>query len=130
MSLRPAVLALCATLFVAIIGCTKKESSEPSGPPPPTAVVNPATAGSIIGTVKLEGEPPTFRPIDMSAEPTCVKANPTAVIPLSLYSGAIMRSRMSSCISNQASADITSIRRKRRLCWIRRAACTFRECWL
>ena len=81
MSLRSAVLALCVTLNVAIIGCNKKEPSESSGPPPPTAVVDPATAGSITGKVKLEGAPPVFRPIDMSAEPTCVKANPSPVIP-------------------------------------------------
>jgi plastocyanin len=81
LSLRSAVLALCVTLFVTIIGCSKKEPSESSGPPPPTAVVDPATAGSITGKVKLEGEPPVFRPIDMSAEPICLKANPSPVIP-------------------------------------------------
>ena len=80
MRLRPAALALCATLFFSTFGCKKKESSEPPEPEP-TAIVDTATAGSITGTVKFEGQPPAFRPIDMSAEATCVQANPTPVIP-------------------------------------------------
>jgi hypothetical protein len=81
---RPVLLSLCIAL--AIVGCTKNE--EPAAPPAPTAVVDAATAGSITGTVKLDGAPPQFRPIDMSAEAACVQANPSSVVPPIVVSGA------------------------------------------
>lgn len=71
-------------LAFAVIGCSKKASE---APPPPTAVVDPATAANIIGAVTLEGEPPQFHPIDMSAEPACVKANSKPVIPQIVVTG-------------------------------------------
>ena len=86
MKTRPLVLALC--IAFAIIGCSKKESEEPAAPPAPTAVVDPATAGSISGTVRLDGAPPVFRPIDMSAEAACVQANPSTVVPPIVVTGA------------------------------------------
>jgi plastocyanin len=84
--IRPAVLVLCASFFFSNIGCNKKESNETSEPAP-TAVVDPATAGSITGTVKLEGVPPAFHPIDMSAEAACLQANPSPVIPPIVVTG-------------------------------------------
>lgn len=86
MKLRSAVLSLCVALV--IIGCSKNESEESAEPPAPTAVVDPATAGSITGAVKLDGEPPKFKPIDMSAEAACVQANPSAVVPPIVVTGA------------------------------------------
>ncbi|MDR3722296.1 MAG: carboxypeptidase regulatory-like domain-containing protein [Candidatus Acidoferrales bacterium] len=86
MKTRPLVLSLCFAL--AIIGCSKKESEEPAAPPAPTAVVDPATTGSISGTVRLDGAPPVFRPIDMSAEAACVQANPSTVVPPIVVTGA------------------------------------------
>jgi hypothetical protein len=83
---RPVVLSLCVAF--AIIGCSKKESEEPAAPPAPTAVVDPATAGSISGTVKLEGVPPAFKSIDMSAEAACTQANPLPVVPPIVATGA------------------------------------------
>jgi plastocyanin len=61
-----------------ISGCGSHGSSESSAP---TAVVDPATAGSVTGTVTLDGPPPASKPIDMSASPACVQANPTPVTP-------------------------------------------------
>ena len=66
--------------FTAFLGCSKNESSTP-GPPEATAVVDPSTAGSITGAVKLEGTPPVVRLIDMSAEAACVEANPRPLTP-------------------------------------------------
>ena len=83
---RPLVLSLCIAL--AICGCGKKESDEFAAPPAPTAVVDPATAGSISGTVTLDGAPPAFKPIDMSAEATCMQANPSSVVPPIVVTGA------------------------------------------
>jgi hypothetical protein len=81
----------CTVFFVAlalaITGCSKKESEEPSGPPPPTALVDSATAGEITGTVKLEGPVPNFKPIDMSAEAFCVQSNPKSVVPPVVITG-------------------------------------------
>ena len=79
MKIRSAVsvLILAVSFF---IGCSKKEFSQTQSPEP-TAVVDPSTAGSITGTVKFEGTPPVFRPIDMSAEAACVRANPKPVVP-------------------------------------------------
>jgi hypothetical protein len=81
LKIRPAVLASAIILGFVITGCSKKENEEPQGPPEPTAVVDPATAGTITGTVTFEGTPPKFHPIDMSAEPACVQANPKPVVP-------------------------------------------------
>jgi hypothetical protein len=86
LKVRPVVLSLCIAL--AITGCGKKESDESSPQPAPTAVVDPSTAGSITGTVRLEGTPPAFRPIDMSAEAACVQANPSPVVPPVVVTGA------------------------------------------
>jgi plastocyanin len=80
------VLLLCIALGV--VGCSKKESGDSAEPPEPTAVVDPSTAGSISGTVRLEGASPTFKAIDMSAEAACVQANPSPVVPPIVVSGA------------------------------------------
>jgi len=86
LKLRPAGLSFLALVLV-ITGCSKKESEEPQ-PPAPTAVVDPSTAGAITGTVKLDGPPPQFRPIDMSAEAACVQANLTPVVSPIVVTGA------------------------------------------
>jgi Carboxypeptidase regulatory-like domain len=75
-----AAFALSIVLAFSFAGCTKKQS-EVTQPPEPTAVVDPSTAGSITGTVRFEGTPPVFRPIDMSAEAACVQANPKPIAP-------------------------------------------------
>jgi len=76
---RSAAFALVLLFFLAWFGCNKKPSEQIGQEP--TAVVDPTTAGSITGTVKLEGAPPVLRPIDMSAEAACVQANPRPVTP-------------------------------------------------
>jgi hypothetical protein len=88
-ALRIQFVAMISVMALAWIfgGCSGKESTEAPEPPAPTAVVDPATAGSIAGTVKLEGKPAVFHPIDMSAEPICVQANPSAVVPPIIVTG-------------------------------------------
>jgi hypothetical protein len=85
LKVRPVVLWF--SIVLAISGCNKKGSDESSEPPPPTAVVDASTAGEIIGTVRLDGPPPVFKPIDMSAEAVCVQANRTPVVPPIVVSG-------------------------------------------
>ncbi len=77
---RSGVSLLLLVSVSAFISCNKKESGE-TEPPEPTAVVDPATVGSVKGTVKFAGTPPVFPPIDMSAEAACVQANPAPVRP-------------------------------------------------
>ncbi|MGA9939239.1 MAG: carboxypeptidase regulatory-like domain-containing protein [Candidatus Acidiferrales bacterium] len=81
MKIRPSVLAFAIILGFAITGCSKKDNEDSSAPPEPTAVVDPATAGAITGTVTFEGTPPKFHAIDMSAEAACVQENPKPVVP-------------------------------------------------
>jgi hypothetical protein len=58
-------MLVSAMLAFAVIGCSKKASEAPPPTQPPTALVDPATAGNIVGTVRMEGETPKFSPIDM-----------------------------------------------------------------
>jgi hypothetical protein len=77
-----AVLVCAVTLAVG--GCSNKENG---GSPSPVASVDPSIAGSITGTVTLEGPPPALKPIDMSASPACAQANPTPAFPQTVVTG-------------------------------------------
>ena len=65
---------------LAVTGCggNKPESTEspaaPAGGAPAGKMVDPATAGEITGSVKLDGAPPKMKAINMAAEPACSKA--------------------------------------------------------
>jgi len=71
-------LTLAVVALLAIPGCGKQESGESSAQLP---AVDPSTAGSITGTITLDGAPPALKPIDMSQSSACVQANPTPVMP-------------------------------------------------
>jgi hypothetical protein len=71
-------LALGAAL--ALAGCARNESSEPELAAP-AATVDLSTAGSITGTVTLDGPPPAPRKIIMSAGPECAKLSPSLTYP-------------------------------------------------
>lgn len=83
---------LCWTSLVVVTaavgmagGCGKgsaKSASYPAGAVDSAngsleADVDAATAGSITGTVVLDGAPPSLPAINMQSEPACAKANPT-----------------------------------------------------
>ncbi len=76
------VLALAA---LGVTGCGNKSASESSEPSPtnatPGATVDTSTAGTVTGSVKLEGKPAPMRAINMSAEPYCQKSHQTPVTP-------------------------------------------------
>lgn len=78
-------LTLAVMTALAVAACSKQQSAESSVP---SATVDAATAGSITGTVTLEGAPPVLRPIDMSAAPACVQADPLPVVPPTVVTGA------------------------------------------
>jgi len=49
--------------------------------------IDPTTAGSITGTVRLLGTPPVLKAIDMNAAPACIKANTSPVNPPQVVTG-------------------------------------------
>jgi len=69
---------LVLVVALAAASCGPPSSRESSAP---LVTVDPSTAGSITGTVTLDGSPPVFKSIDMSQSSACVQANPTPVAP-------------------------------------------------
>ena len=70
---RPAfVAALCVAALVAACGGGSQPASS-SDPAPVSNPVDPATAGSVSGTVALMGTAPPGQPINMSSDPYCVE---------------------------------------------------------
>lgn len=77
-NLRMYTIAIGAFALV-ITGCggKKEETSEapaPAASAPAGKTVDPATAGELTGTVKLDGTPPKMKNISLAAEPSCAKA--------------------------------------------------------
>ena len=61
----------CKSHQPATASTNQDQSSPTAGAAPRAAAVDPATAGTITGTVKLTGTPPARIPIDMSMDPAC-----------------------------------------------------------
>jgi plastocyanin len=83
---------LAFTLVLAIVGCGggKKDESSTAAPvaaPSAGKTVDSATAGSVTGSVTLDGKAPAAKPINMSAEPYCQKAHTTPVVPPEVVTG-------------------------------------------
>ncbi len=70
-------VAAAAALGVGMISCGGGSSSQPETPAatstPASAgkPVDASTAGTVTGTIKLDGAPPKMKPINMAAEPKC-----------------------------------------------------------
>ncbi len=80
MNRRGPLVPVCALLaLVTATGCspsTKQAApAEPAQPVIPAFHVDPATAGSISGTIRYTGKRPPRKVIDMSSEPACVEAH-------------------------------------------------------
>lgn len=84
-------VVLAAALAFTMVSCGKKDESEqpaatastqPAGQP-----VDAATAGSISGTIKLDGTPPTPHKINMAAEAYCTTQHPTPVTDQEVVTG-------------------------------------------
>ena len=72
----PLYLMVAVALAFTLVSCGKKETSEtvpakPAAPAATSAPVSTADAGSVTGTVKLEGTAPKPKKINMAAEPSC-----------------------------------------------------------
>src|SRR5437588_1584997 len=74
-----AMFGLIAMLGLFLLaGCSKKENTEQSSsptsesnPPATSAPIDPATAATVSGSVKLDGSAPKSAKIDMSQDPAC-----------------------------------------------------------
>jgi hypothetical protein len=73
--------AAAVSLAVALVSCGggNQQSNESAAPAASSTTagkpVDPATAGTISGMIKLDGAAPRMRNINMAAEPNCAKAN-------------------------------------------------------
>jgi plastocyanin len=67
-------------LATILVSCNNNQQTPPSATTTANSAqkgVDPATAGSISGVVKLDGEPPRMKIINMAAEPACAKEHKT-----------------------------------------------------
>jgi plastocyanin len=67
-------------LSLAVLGCGNKNATTGTTAPPGSTnqvTVDDATAGSISGTVQLDGKAPRMKTINMAAEPACARQHPT-----------------------------------------------------
>jgi plastocyanin len=85
------VVAVATLAMIAAFGLTgcggNQNQKSAAAVSAPTRRIDPAAAGSITGTVTLEGAPPVSKPIDMSAEPYCAKLNAAPVFPEQVVTG-------------------------------------------
>ncbi len=85
------VACLTLTVSAAMSGCSKSSTRHatmpPAAPAPNYFKVDPATAGSVSGSIRYQGPRPARKPVDMSNEPACVDANHGKVYEDSLVVG-------------------------------------------
>jgi plastocyanin len=86
-------LALATLAALVVVGCgggAKKEEA-PAAPaataPAAGNKVDAATAGTVTGTVTLDGKPAALKPINMSGEAYCAKAHTSPVVPPEVVTG-------------------------------------------
>jgi len=81
-----ALLSLVVVGLFLLAGCSKKEdqstspSAEATQPAATSTPVDPATAASVSGTVKFDGQAPRMSKIDMSQDPACKGTNAAETI--------------------------------------------------
>lgn len=77
--------AAAIAFAVVVSGCGSKSQNtgqeQPAAATAAKKTVDMSTVGSVSGVVKLDGTAPKYRPINMSADPYCVKANKKPVYP-------------------------------------------------
>ena len=77
-------LACMAALACVLAGCEKKEAAQQNTPAAAAAQLaaepmDPATAGSIRGSVRLDGPIPQPRSLNMTTDPACTAAHPAGI---------------------------------------------------
>ena len=86
-------LACIAGMGLVLVSCGKKEetgenTSAPAAPKPAAAPVDPATAGSISGTVKFDGPAPKAKTVNRAAYAYCAGAHSSPVTDPEVLVGA------------------------------------------
>lgn len=92
MNRKYGVLLVALALVFVFAGCGGQEKTEqPAAPAPtasaPAAAVDPATAATVTGMVKVQGTVTKGRPYNMSAEPGCAKKHSGPVANLEVVTG-------------------------------------------
>jgi plastocyanin len=86
--IRASILISALLTIIAASGCSpgakQAAPAVPAQPAIPAFQVDPATAGSISGTIRYSGKRPPRKVIDMSSEPACVAAHKGKAIDESL----------------------------------------------
>jgi len=75
-SILLALIAMVALLFACGGGGEEETSSAPAAP---AAKVDPATAGTVQGTITLDGDAPEMKVIQMAADPNCARLHTSDV---------------------------------------------------
>jgi hypothetical protein len=75
-----APIAMVALLFACGGGGGEDTSSTPAPTAAPAVTVDPATAGTMTGTITLEGDVPEMTTIQMAADPNCARMHSSPVI--------------------------------------------------
>jgi plastocyanin len=65
------VLTLLPAVALVLAACGGSAPEQPAASPAISNPVDPSTAATVQGTVRLEGTPPPAKPIDMRADPYC-----------------------------------------------------------
>jgi plastocyanin len=76
--MKPRIALIVSCILLLLAGCSSKTRSAPQSSPAPAPSyfkVDPATAGTLRGTIRFTGKRPPRKPIDMSEEPACVEAH-------------------------------------------------------
>lgn len=91
MIVRKSQMIFAAALLIVLAGCGKKESDQgmeqSASSSAPAAAVDMSTVGDVSGKITLDGAAPVQKPINMTAEPYCSKANPSPVMPQDVVAG-------------------------------------------
>ena len=90
--IKPFIVFLgVATVAATLLSCGGNEQSAeptPSAVAPVGRPIDPATAGSVTGMIKLEGMAPRMRPINMAADPVCAGSHPQPATTENVLTGA------------------------------------------
>lgn len=83
-------MGMALLLGAVLMSCGKKQEESETGAATPNAAaksVDQATAGSITGTVQLDGKAPKMKIINMAAEPVCAKEHSTPAMTQDVVPG-------------------------------------------
>jgi len=87
----PMCAAFCLAAVVAACGGGSAPGPESAPAPAPVNPVAPATAGSIAGTINLEGTPPPAETVVMKSDPYCVENGGTTTPAYTVGSGGALQ---------------------------------------